>query len=419
MDNYLSFRWPEGKDTRPEPDEKKKKQKQKKEKGRRVWRDVLVVLAALIVLCGLVAGSFFGVQYVAERMAAELPGQTIVPEDSLPASTPDVTQEDLWSADLLPQGAEDPSVQLNLLSREGEQALDATEIYKKVLPSIVCVEAYNETGYSVGSGIVISESGYILTNYHIIEGGTGLGIMLLTDWSVYDATLVGYDKELDLAVLKAEGSGFVPAQFGNSDELEVGDPVYAIGNPLGYLYGAMSDGMVSYLGDRVAQLDYPGRLIQTTAALNSGNSGGALVDAYGRVVGITYAKLTGIRNDTVVEGLGLAIPISDARSYINRILRTGDSARPSLGIQCYSPVEVDGVIGIQVAEATAGTPAYGKLLPNDLIIAANGIRVYTVDDMARILSEMDPGDEVELTVIRKGKEITVVVELYDRLPELQ
>lgn len=426
MDNYLSGRWPESMIPPPEQPEKKRKKNKKNKKRRRVWRDVLVIVLALVVLAGLMAGSYFGVQYAAERFADDLPdlpslpGVTETPEASEPAvPTQGLTQEDLWSADMLPQAEHDPSIQLELLSREGLEPLTATEIYKKVLPSIVAVEAYNGVGYHMGSGVVVSESGYIITNYHVIEGGIDLSIMLLSDRTIHEAALVGYDKELDLAVLKAEGTGFVPAEFGISDELEVGNDVYAIGNPLGYLYGAMTDGIVSVLDDRVAQLDYPGRLIQTSAALNSGNSGGALVDAYGRVVGITYAKVTGVREDVVVEGLGLAIPMSDARSYIDRIFRTGDSARPSLGILCYSPVEVDGVTGIQVAETTVGTPSHGRLLPNDLITHCNGVRVYVVDDMTRMLGEMDPGDEVELTVIRKGKEITVTVELYDRLPELQ
>lgn len=426
MDNYLSGRWPA--EMTPPPAPKEKKNKQKKSGRRRVWRDVLIIVLALAMLGGLLAGSFFGMQYAAEQMLGGLPGLT--PSDQpgqsqtpgavpSPQPTNGLTQSDLWNPGMLPQAEHDPSVQLELLSCEGLTPLTATEIYKKVLPSIVAVEAFNGVGYSMGSGVVVSESGYIITNYHVIEGGISLSIMLLSDRTVHEAALVGYDKELDLAVLKAEGDGFVPAEFGISDELEVGNDVYAIGNPLGYLYGAMTDGIVSVLDDRVAQLDYPGRLIQTSAALNSGNSGGALVDAYGRVVGITYAKVTGIRNDTVVEGLGLAIPMSDARAYIDRIFRTGDSSRPSLGILCYSPVEVDGYVGIQVAETTLGTPAHGKLLPNDLIIKCNGVSVRVVDDMTRMLSEMDPGDEVELTIIRKGKELTVTVALYDRLSELQ
>ncbi len=427
MDNYLSSRWPAGMAAKSEPERKQKKKRERKK--RRVWRDVLIIVLALVLLAGLTVGAFFGVQYAAEKMMSAPPTDSQQPQSSgkpdLP-SAPSQSEDpgENWTADLLPQADPDPSVQITLLTREGQEMLPATEIYKKVLPSIVSVQAFNGMGYSMGSGVVLSQSGYILTNYHVVEGGIDLDIMLLSDYSVHKAALVGYDKELDLAILKAEGNGFVPAEIGSSDELEVGDPVYAIGNPLGYLYGAMSDGIVSALGDRVSELAYPGRLIQTTAALNSGNSGGALVDAYGRVIGITCAKVTGVREDVVVEGLGLAIPMSDARSYLNRILRTGDSARISLGILCYSPVTIetaDGeeLTGILVSEATKGTPAEGRLLPDDFITELNGIRVYSVDDVTRILSEMDPGDTVELTVLRRGRTITVQVELYDRLSELQ
>lgn len=425
MDNYLSARWPS-----QQPAPQRQKQPKQQRRKRRVWRDVLIVAAALLVLCGLIVGSFFGVQWAAERYAVQLPDLPALPsgdnsgKQDLPGlpdiviPTPGSVSD--WTADLLPKGAADPGAMLELRSREGETAMAANEIYKKVLPSIVCVEAYNQAGSSVGSGIVLSQSGYILTNYHVVEGGLGLAVMRLSDRAIFDnVTLVGYDKELDLAILKAEGDDFVPAELGSSDELETGDTVYAIGNPLGYLYGAMSDGIVSALEDgRISELDYPGRLIQTTAALNSGNSGGALVDAYGRVVGITYAKVTGVREDVVVEGLGLAIPLSDAKPYLERIYRTGQSARPSIGISCYA-AELDGVPGILVAEVTKGTPAFGKILPDDFILSANGVPATSVDAMTRVFAYMEAGDPVELVVLRQGKEITVIVELYDRLPEIQ
>lgn len=425
MDNYLISRWPEAARQQAPKEAVRPRAPQRKRRSS-AWRSVLIVALALLVLAALAAGAYFGVQYAAQQLAGKpsAGGKPNLPALPNQSQTPGGETGESWTAADLPQAQPDPGVQLSLLPREGQEPLAATSIYKKVLPSIVSVQTYNGSGYSMGSGVVLSESGYILTNYHVVEGGIELDIMLLSDYTTCKAALVGYDKELDLAVLKAEGSGFVPAEFGSSDELEVGDPVYAIGNPMGYLYGAMSDGIVSALGDRVSQLSYPGRLIQTTAALNSGNSGGALVDAYGRVVGITYAKVTGVREDVVVEGLGLAIPMSDARSYLNRILRTGESARISLGIQCYSPITIESaegemLTGILVSEATEGTPAHGKLLPDDFITHLDGIRVYSVDDVTRMLSEMDPGDTVELTVLRRGRTITVQVELYDRLSELQ
>lgn len=413
MDNYLAPRWPSGspvKSSTPAPAGKPPR------KRRRVWRYVLVVLAVLVLLGGLGAGCFFGVQYAAEHLISSLPQPTASSQpDSL---LPDDYRDNIIGGELqtaiLPKADPDPSVQLDLCSQKDARILSAPEIYEKVLPSIVYVAAQSDASYHLGSGISITESGYILTNYHIIKGCYQVQITRLSDQVSCSAALVGYDEELDLAVLKADGDGFTPAELGDSDELRVGDPVYAIGNPMGYLIGSMSDGIVSALADRTQELDYPGRLIQTTAALNQGNSGGALVDAYGRVVGITYAKVTGVQEDVVIEGLGLAIPISDARPYLNRILRTGETARVSVGILCYS-TKVNGQAGIYVDEVTRDTPAWGKLMAGDLIIAANGVPAATVDDLTRLFNLLDPGDTVELTVIRRTREVTVSVELYDRL----
>lgn len=405
MDNYLAPRWPEGACAAPPAPKKPKK--------RRGWvKPLVIILLTAALLTGLSVGSFFFVGYLADRYM-EQQGEEPQPtwSEPVPTVTPGVTE---WTAAELPQAQPDPELRLNLISGEAEE-LSASEVYQQVLPSVVCVWASSFQGYKVGSGVAITQSGYIITNYHVIEGGMGLEIMRLSDQSVRQAALVGYDEELDLAILKAEGDDYVPARLGSSDDLQVGQTVYAIGNPMGYLYGSMSDGIVSALSDeRVNELNYPGRLIQTTAALNSGNSGGALVDAGGRVVGITSAKVTGIREDVVVEGLGLAIPMSDAAPYLERILRTGRSARPSIGIGCNNQVR-DGVAGIYVVEVTPGTPAVGKLKPGDFIIAANGQPATTVDNMVRQFAWLEPGDTVVLTVIRRGQEITVSVPLYDRL----
>lgn len=413
MDNYLAPRWPKG---APE-NRSAAVGKRPAGRGRRIWRDLLIVAAALVLLGGLTAASFFGVQYAAERLAdaAAQPTESNWPDSLLPDDYQDrFTEQPSRGALDLPRTEPDPAVQLSLQTQSGREVLSAPEIYVKVLPSIVYVEAVSGDGYHVGSGIVVTESGYIITNYHILDGCYDVQILRLSDGAQYDAAVVGFDEELDLAVLKADGDGFTAAELGNSDELRVGDPVYAIGNPMGYLMGSMSDGIVSALAERTAELDYPGRLIQTTAALNQGNSGGALVDAYGRVVGITYAKVTGVREDVVIEGIGLAIPLADAQPYLNRILRTGQTARVSVGIMCRSQV-VDGRAGIYVVEVTKGTPAWSKLLEGDLIIAANGVSAATVDDLTRLFNLLDPGDTVELTVIRRGREVTVTVELYDRL----
>lgn len=404
MDNYLGYRWP-GQNGAPAAAPVKKNR-------RRGWRVLLGVILALAVIGGLLAGGYYGGQYLAARWMDQLP--------DLPAITPTRSPwgEEEWTAELLPSGDPDPEGEIVLMPRAEAQELDAGRIYQTVLPSVVCVQATNGRGYSVGSGVVITGDGYVITNYHIMEECTTVSVMRLDTYEVFAAGLVGFDEELDLAVLKAEGAGFVPAVLGDSDELKVGDPVYAIGNPMGYLYGAMTDGIVSAVVERTDKLSYPGRLIQTTAALNSGNSGGALVDAYGRVVGITSAKITGVRDDVVTEGLGLAIPLTDVHGYLTRILRTGGTARAALGIICAART-VDGVSGIQVFEVTEGTHAVGVLKEDDLIITADGVRVTELEELLRELSWKQPGEWMELTVLRHGEEITVSVELYDRLKEGQ
>lgn len=413
MDNYLSHRWP-GAQPAPVPQPAPEPKKRKK---RRLWQNLLVAVLAVLVLGGAAAAGFWGVQraadYVTRWAEGNNPSESPGPGHSTKPSLPWGEETGDWTPAELPSAQLDPSVQLELNAAAGP-VLTAREIYGKVIPSMVLVEVKTADGYSVGSGFFISESGYLITNYHVVDGGLDLAVMLLSDRTTYDAFLVGYDEELDLAVLKAEGGTFTPVEIGDSDTLEVGDTVYAIGNPMGYLYGTMTDGIVSAVTDRVEELDYPGRLILTSAQLNSGNSGGPMVDAAGRVVGINSAKITGVHDDVVVEGLGLAIPISDAKPYLDRILRTGKTARPSIGISCYN-VEADGVAGVLVKEVTAGTPAEGLIRENDLIYGANGVMAGNVDDLTRIFAVLDPGDTVDLMVLRNGERITVTVVLYDRL----
>lgn len=407
MDNYLSHRWPEGQEPAgspcPQPPEKK----------RRLWRDILIAVVALGVIAGLLIGGYFGLRYGIRQgiLNGILHTEPSFGREDEPVTPPEAAT---WSPEDLPRGACDSHTEILLTGKESLEVLSAGEIYEKVLPCVVCVQASDGVKYSVGSGVVISQSGYILTNYHVLEGSTELTVMRLDSYELFDAGLVGWDQELDLAILKVEGVDFVPAVLGDSDDLTVGDTVYAIGNPMGYLYGTMTDGIVSAVTERVEDLDYPGRLIQTTAALNSGNSGGALVDAYGRVVGITSAKITGIRGNIVTEGLGLAIPITDVHGYLTRILHTGHSARPAIGIMGRRETD-NGITGVRVASVIENSPADGVLEEMDLIIRAGGVRVTSIDELTRLLSWAEQGESMELMVIRGGQILTVSVELYDRI----
>ena len=403
MDNYLSHRWPQGALVTQRPE----KARQKKKK-RRVLRTLVVCLLLAALLVGLMAAGWFLAQKALEQWAADL-GR---PEQSAPA-WPEPTQEETPELSI-PRAEVGLGVTLEL-DETRLSALPAQEIYQQVLPSVVSVVTHMSSGqgYGAGSGVIMREDGYILTNYHVIEGGDAVKIMLLSDGATYDAQLVGYDESLDIAVLKIDAEGLTAAQFGNSDLLEIGDAAYAIGNPMGYLYGTMTDGIISALH---VEVDVDGKsmnLIQTSAALNSGNSGGALINEQGQVVGITVAKISGKEDEALVEGLGLAIPISDARPFINYILETGETCQPAIGITC-SAAAMDGTAGVMVQSVEPDGPAREAGLQKlDLIVAGNGKAVDSIYSLKRLINETGVGGVISLTVLREGERLEVTCHVVD------
>lgn len=296
------------------------------------------------------------------------------------------------------------------VSAERGETLPGTEIYQKVLPSVVSVTAFGKNSGSSGSGVVLSADGYIITNYHVIAGNEQAWVTPLTTGIHSQAKLVGYDAQIDIAVLKISADDLVPAQFGSSRVLEVGETVYAIGNPMGYLYGTMTSGIVSAVNRTINLQGNSVKLIQTNAALNSGNSGGALVNAYGQVVGITVAKIDP-HGEVTAEGLGLAIPVSEARRYINTILRKGEMENPGMGIMCIDWQEGD---GIEVREVNAGGPAEAAgLLPGDIIVSANGVAVATVDELKDVIYDLGVGAEMRCCVLRGEETLEIAFRLYE------
>jgi len=399
MKNYLSYRWP---DTPPGdwvPEAPKRP-------CRRAARSLLVTLLLLGLLGGIAAGGWFLAGTALRRWAAEQEG--VAQEDHLPLlEQPEDSQLPVTA---LPRAETGLGVTLEL-DDTLSSTLATREIYDLVLPSVVSVSAQSPQGYGAGSGIIMREDGYILTNHHVIEGAARVTVMLLEDGARWEAKLVGYDEALDVAVLKIEAEGLTAARFGDSDALKVGDLAYAIGNPMGYLYGTMTDGIISYLDRSQTVAGNEMTLIQTSAVLNSGSSGGALVNERGQVVGITVAKVSGRSTaaEPQAEGLGFAIPISAARPFINRILDAGESWRPSIGIKCLA-VEESGVKGVRVEFLTPDGPAQrAGMREKDLITSANGRTVDTVYSLKRVLNEAGVGGEVECAVLRGGEELSVVV----------
>lgn len=259
------------------------------------------------------------------------------------------------------------------------------------------------TSTSTGTGIIMSSDGYIITNHHVIEDATALSIIML-DGTEYEAKLIGSDEKSDLAVLKIDASGLPAAEFGDSDALLVGDPVYAIGNPLGLeLMGTFTDGIVSAINRDVTVDERTMTLIQTNAAINSGNSGGPLINQYGQVVGINTLKMQDY--STTVEGLGFAIPTNTAKAIIDELVESGYvSGYPAIGLRCDNVNESMSKYysiptGVLVRYVNPNANAYfAGLQVNDVIVEAQGERIENYNDLSALLQKCKAGDSFTLRV---------------------
>ena len=311
----------------------------------------------------------------------------------------------------------DPTLKLTVTTEHGEE-LTAQEVYAKVNPATVLVVAdQGDDSASVGTGIILTADGYVITNAHVISGGSSCWVALDTGRD-YDAQLVGYDTDEDIAVLKLVDAYNLPtAEFGNSDDAVVGDHVYAIGNPLGIeLRCTLTDGIISAI-NRDVELE-GGRtltVLQTTAALNNGNSGGPLINRYGQVIGINTLKMsgTGDPEEATVEGLGFALPISSAAFVVNDILANGEfHGTPTIGISVVTMTDENGDHAVVVQEVTAGYSAEeGGVQPGDVIAAVNGQPISTTADLLAIRREHVIGDTLTLTILRDGQTFDVDVVL--------
>lgn len=293
------------------------------------------------------------------------------------------------------------------------------EIYRENIASIVSIRGSKGDGMSLGTGVVMSEDGYIITNSHVIEG-CGAVDVVLQDERVFQALLVGQDAQSDLAVLKIDCAGLTPAQFGDSTLLEVGDAVAAIGNPLGEeLRGTMTDGIISAINRDVNVDGYTMVLLQTTAALNSGNSGGALVNRYGQVVGVTTLKM--MSDFDTIEGLGFAIPSATVKAIADELIARGHvGGRPTIGITAgpsYYYVEegYDGPEGLYVVRVEPRSDAWAKgLRAGDIILRTNGRPTPTIEALNAVKEELGVGDTLELECYRDGEYRTITVALVEQ-----
>lgn len=310
-------------------------------------------------------------------------------------------------------------------------------VASKVRPSIVGIEVEysvnsifyrnKSTATAAGSGIIISEDGYILTNNHIVNSSSTsyyyeLGkankvtVTLYNDSTKYDATIVGTDSQTDLAVIKIEKNGLKAAELGDSDAVQVGEFAMAIGNPLG-LADSVTAGIVSAVNREVSDQDGNSYVaIQTDASINSGNSGGALVNSKGQVIGVNTLKLSG----TGVEGVGFAIPINSTKEIYEQLIQYNKVKRPYIGIDGYDLDEQTAennnlVVGIcikTIEDFSAGEKAGLKI--GDVIVEVDGTKVTKMDELNAIKNQKQIGDTLKLKVFREGKEKEITVTLQEQ-----
>ena len=294
------------------------------------------------------------------------------------------------------------------------------DIYKKVNPSVVSVISTTSEGTGSGSGVIMSKDGYIITNNHVVDGAQSVSVQL-SDGTSLDAKIIGTDEQTDLAVIKVTPtSDLTAAEFGDSDELEPGEYAYAIGSPGGVQFAnTITGGRISAINRDLTVNDRVMTLIQTDASINNGNSGGALINKYGQVVGITSAKLSGNAfGSATVEGMGFAIPINTAKDIVDELIQNGYvSGRPSIGITGQNVESADGkVSGVQVYSIDSRAKAASEgLQVGDVITAVDGTPTPDMDKVNELKQDKKAGDKLTLSVYRisTGKTLNITITLTD------
>jgi 2-alkenal reductase len=375
---------------------------------KRIFYIVLVmVVAGASALTGAIAGGAVVYKAVGGNPSGS-------PSISLPASAPAANNT--------------PSQTLFLNSTDVETSI--TKAVQKVGPAVVTIVGtipgqmtfFGQTGDQTvsGSGFFISDKGYILTNNHVVEGTKEVSI-ILSDGREEKASIVGTDQYSDIAILKTEGAVPAVVALGNSNLLNSGESVIAIGSPLGDFKNTVTVGVVSATGrsidtGRGYQIE---GLIQTDAAINQGNSGGPLVNLAGEVVGVNNMIVRGSNGGAIAEGLGFAIPVNTAQAVASQIIDHGYFSRPFMGIsyQAISPdiaaaYKLPVQWGVYVTKVSAGSPASkAGLQADDIIVSLNGVKMDETHNYLNMLYNYKPGDQVTLGVMRNGKEISLQITL--------
>ena len=390
------------------------------------------IIAVLLVIVIFLGGLVSALSVLNIKLFAELNNPS---EDSDPVSFVSETEEDYQitteptiasiAATEVPVPQEEAPFILNpspssVENIPQEGGLSLQEIYEKNIDSVVSISCTLHSGSSTGTGVILSERGYIVTNCHVVEGAQSITV-LLTDERSFQATLVGADTISDLAVLHIDASGLTAAEFGDSGVLRVGDSVAAIGDPLGTEFrGTMTNGIVSAINRDVTTGGRTLTLIQTNAALNSGNSGGPLINCYGQVVGINTLKIGAFTDDAGVEGLGFAIPSTTVKEIVEQLVNQGYvSGRPTLGLSGESVsnfyqryYRLPAGLYITAVEEGSSAESVG-IAAGDILVSVDGTQVSSADGLSTVLYSHEVGDTVSVIIYRGGRQYTVDLTLTE------
>lgn len=368
-----------------------------------------------LALCFSLIGGVLGAGGV--LLADQLMGRDATPSTHLGTS----------STTILEGNRENTVIDIN--SIDTSKVMTAAEVYAANVHSTVGITTsittnfwgHQTTSAASGSGFIISDDGYILTNFHVIENSNSITVSLYNGDN-YDAKLIGYDESNDIAVLKIEAEGLAPVVLGDSDNLNVGDNVVAIGNPLGELTFSLTSGAIS-AKDR--EVTFSGgitmNLLQTDCAINSGNSGGALFNLYGEVIGVTNAKYSSSSSGGAsIDNIGFAIPINSIRSIVESIIEKGYVSKPYLGVSMSDVSENYQIYGLPAGAAIQAvaedSPAEAAGLQiGDIITKAGDVDITCADDLKKVVNAAQPGDSITLTVYRKGQTVSVTAVIGEQI----
>ena len=381
-------------------------------------RGLIAILLVLVILLGA-AASALGVLNIqlfhklsdkdetsVRFSTSNYPNSQLLTEEK---EDPDITSEVSLNLQDTPQGSD---------NTPQEGALSLQDIYEKAIVSVVSISCQTASGTATGTGVIFSDDGYIVTNCHVVESGYEIHVILHNE-EIYEAQLVGADSISDLAVLRINAENLTPAEFGNSDSLRVGDMVVAIGDPLGIeLRGTMTDGIVSAINRDITTSGRTMTLIQTNAALNSGNSGGPLINCYGQVIGINTMKIGDFMDSAGVEGLGFAIPTVTVETIVSQLVSQGYVAgRPSLGFyaETVSPflqMYYNLPQGVYITEVEAGSNAQAiGLEAGDILLSFDGVRIPDTETLTTQLYAHTAEDKVEIVIYRAGQQYAATLTL--------